>query len=460
MGLRDRLSRAPVAFEPAAEPARRPSPYQQIKRRIQQRLIEHINSGQLALIDSPAARAQVRELLEQLIQEDNPPLNQEERRKLVEDLEHETFGLGPLEPFLRDPAVDDILVNRCDEIYVERAGRLERVQAAFRDDAHLLQVIERIVSRAGRRIDESSPMVDARLPDGSRINAIIPPLAVDGPALSIRRVKEQPLTMDDLLRFGSLNPATASLLEAAVRAKRNILISGGSGSGKTTLLNVLVGYIGASERIVSIEDTVELRLAGLHVVRLETRPPNIEGKGEVTQRDLVRNALRMRPDRIIVGEVRGAEALDMLQAMNTGHKGSLTTIHANSPRDALARLETMILLAGVNLTSEAMRRQIGSAIHLVVQLHRFPDGVRRIVSICEVAGIDEQIIKLQEIIKYQPRAGPTPEISHGEFVTTGILPAFLEELKRAGLQAPPQLVASLAASDAERLSHVAGRGTR
>jgi len=441
MGLRDRLSR-PHGPE-TAEPVRHLSTYQQIKRTIQQRLIEHIDSARLAAIDSPAARQQIRELLQQFLQEDNPPLTQEERQQLVEDLEHETFGLGPIEPYLRDPAVDDVLVNRYDEIYIERFGRLERVSAAFRDDAHLLQVIERIVSRAGRRIDESSPMVDARLADGSRVNAVIPPLAVDGPAVSIRRMKQDPLTMDDLLRFGSINADTASLLEGAVKAKANLLISGGSGSGKTTLLNILVRDIGTSERLVSIEDTVELRLEGLHVIRLETRPPNIEGKGEVTQRELVRNALRMRPDRIIVGEVRGAEALDMLQAMNTGHKGSLTTIHANSPRDALARLETMILMAGINLTSEGMRRQISSGIDLIIQLQRFPDGVRRVVSVCEMAGMDEQVVKLQEIMTFQPRPGDGSHLTRGEFIMTGVVPAFLDELKRAGR--PP---------------HVAGIGAR
>ncbi len=469
MGLRERLSRTslPPASDAgtpsapastAAERNRRAPAYQQIKLTLQRQLVERIDAVRLTIVDSPAGRLQIRELLEQLILEENPPLSQEERRQLVDELEHDTFGLGPIEPFMHDPAVDDILVNRCDEVYVERFGRLERTSARFRDDAHLLQVIERIVSRAGRRIDESSPMVDARLPDGSRINAIIPPLAVDGPALSIRRLKQRPLAMEDLLRFGSLNAATASLLEAAVTSKRNILISGGSGSGKTTLLNSLVRHISASERIVSIEDTVELRLEGQHVIRLETRPPNIEAQGEITQRDLVRNALRMRPDRILIGEVRGAEAFDMLQAMNTGHKGSLTTIHANSPRDALARLEMMILMAGTNLTSEAMRRQISSAIDIIIQLHRFPDGVRRVISVCEIDGMDESVIKLQELVKFQSRAGSPEHPGHGEFLTTGVMPAFVEELKRAGLQLPALFAHS--AADAGRLAHVDSRGTR
>ncbi len=458
MGLRDRLSRsgtpvlvpesAPAAVTPPPlarsieELGRRSARYQQIKFTLHQRLIDQIDLAKLPTSDSPAARRQIRELLERLIEEDNPPLSQEERSQLLEDLEHETFGLGPIEPLLRDPTIDDVLVNRYDDVYVERFGRLQKTDIMFRDNAHLLQVIERIVSKVGRRIDESSPMVDARLPDGSRVNAIIPPLSVDGCALSIRRSKQQPMAIDDLLRLGSMDRLIASLLEAVVKARLNVLISGGSGSGKTTLLNALIGYIGQSERIVSIEDTVELRPRGLHIVRLETRPPNIEGQGEVTQRDLVRNALRMRPDRIIVGEVRGAEALDMLQAMNTGHKGSLTTIHANSPRDALARLETMILLAGVNLTSEAMRRQISSAIDLIIQLNRFHDGTRRVVSICEVVGMEEQIVKLQEIVKYEQSKNATGDGVRGDYVSTGVLPVFLEDLQRSGVPVPIQFFQS------------------
>ena len=448
MGLRERLSltRAGAADVPAgtipldAGAAVRRAAYEQIKLALQRQLIEEIDAARLSTTDSSTSRQQIRELLTRLIERENPPLNADERRLLIEDLEHETFGLGPLEPLMRDPTVDDILVNRFDEVYVDRGGRLERTPVAFRDSAHLLQIIERIVVQAGRRIDESSPMVDARLANGSRINAIIPPLAVDGPSLSIRRAKHDPLLIEDLLRFGSLSPAMAGLLEVAVTSKRNILISGGSGSGKTTLLNALVKFVGLHERIVSIEDTVELYFRGLHVVRLETRPPNIERQGEVTQRDLVRNALRMRPDRIIVGEVRGPEAFDMLQAMNTGHKGSLTTIHANSPRDALARLEMMILMAGGNLTSEAMRRQISSAIDLIVQLHRFADGTRRLVSICEIAGMDEQIIKLQELAKFHTSKSDGTA-SHGQFLMTGLLPAFFEELTRTGVPIPAHLLA-------------------
>ena len=457
MGLRDRLQRpeddqwsddlSPAPATTDRDDARRAT-YQHIKLVMHRLLIEQFDVARQAIVDTPATRREINALVERLLQQENPPLNQEERQRLVKDLEHETFGLGPLEPLLRDPTINDILVNRWDEVYVERAGRLERTEVVFRDNVHLLQVIERIVNRVGRRIDESSPMVDARLPDGSRINAIIPPVAVDGPSLSIRRFKQTPLTMTDLVRFGSLNQLTASLLEAAVKAKSNILISGGSGSGKTTLLNALVHYIGESERLVSIEDTIELRLEGLHAVRLETRPANVERRGEITQRDLVRNALRMRPDRILVGEVRGDEAYDMLQAMNTGHKGSLATIHSNSPRDALARLETMILMAGLNLTSETMRRQISSAIDLVVQVERFPDGVRRLVSVSEVAGMEGQITKLQEIVtfRYTRAAG---NAIRGELMTTGVVPAFLEELQKSGQPAPVlQLFAQ----------HAAGRG--
>jgi pilus assembly protein CpaF len=444
MSLRDRLHRAShtpaESPAPAQEAAALPRPdqcaapsspqYQEIKLALHRRFIDHIDTAKLATAELVGARAEIREILRQLIADANPPLNQDERQQLLVDLEHETFGLGPLEPLLADTTINDILVNRWDAVYVERGGRLERTGLSFRDNMHLLQTIERIVSRVGRRIDESSPMVDARLPDGSRVNAIIPPLAIDGPALSIRRAKQQPMRLVDLHRFGSLDQLMASLLEAAVRARLNILISGGSGSGKTTLLNALVDYIGPSERLVSIEDTVELHLAQLHVVRLETRPPNIERQGEITQRDLVKNALRMRPDRIIVGEVRGPEAFDMLQAMNTGHKGSLTTIHANSPRDALARLETMILMAGVNLATEAMRRQISSAIDLVIQLQRSVDGARRVVSVCEVAGLEEQIIKLHEIARYQET------IAGGYFAPTGLLPLRYDALQRTGVQLP------------------------
>jgi pilus assembly protein CpaF len=453
MGLRDRLDRpkpgqptnGPAHEEPPApaKPVADESPlalgapatplYQQVKRALHRRLIEHIDAAKLSTAELTGAKNEIRGILRQLLQEENPPLNQEERSQLLLDLEHETFGLGPLEPLLADPTVNDIMVNKWDEVYVERHGRLERTGLSFRDNAHLLHIIERIVSRVGRRIDESSPMVDARLPDGSRVNAIIPPLAIDGPALSIRRAKQDQIHLRDMVRYGSIDPLMASVLEAAIKARLNILISGGSGTGKTTLLNAMISFISQGERIVSIEDTVELRLSALHGVRLETRPANIERQGEITQRDLVKNALRMRPDRILIGEVRGAEALDMLQAMNTGHKGSITTIHANSPRDALTRLETMILMAGVNLTTDGMRRQIGSAIDMVIQLQRAADGVRRVVSICEVAGVEEHIIKLQEVVLYRETA------AGGHFTATGILPIHYDAMQQTGVDIPRHL---------------------
>jgi pilus assembly protein CpaF len=447
MGLRDRLysSRKPPE-DPQGVPKNDPAPmektftrsnaYQKIKMNMHQQLIEHIDTSQLLSMDSPTTRQQIRQLLAQLLEQDNPPLNDEERRQMVEDLEYETFGLGPIEPLLQDPSIDDILVNRYDEVYIERSGRLERTQVIFRDNQHLLQVIERMVSRVGRRIDESSPMVDARLPDGSRVNAIIPPLAIDGPSLSIRRSKQIPFTIEKLIANGSINTKIAKLLEAAVRGRCNVLISGGTGSGKTTLLNAMIRFIGKEERIISIEDTAEMRLEGLHVVRLETRPPNIEGAGEVTQRDLIKNALRMRPDRILVGEVRGGEAYDMLQAMNTGHKGSLCTIHANSPRDALSRLETMILMAGLNLTSDAMRRQISSAVDFVIQLNRFPDGVRRLVSVSEIVGMEGDIIKMQDIARFEHTQGSYNKQTLGNFVLTGMVPECIEDLRRGDMDLP------------------------
>lgn len=448
MGLRDRLSRKQDVPDvsngpPVSEGTNyRSSVYQQIKLLLHQQLIEQIDASREAIEDSPDTRKQIRAILIQLLEEENPPLNTEERRQLLDDLEHETFGLGPLEILLQDPYVSDILVNRHDEVFVERSGKLEPTEVRFRDDAHLMRVIERIVNHVGRRIDESCPMVDARLADGSRINAIIPPLAVDGPVLSIRRSRQAPVSMEDYLKKESMNRVMAQLIEAACKARMNILISGGSGSGKTTLLNAMIQYIDPNERIVSVEDTVELKLSEHHVVRLETRPPNVEGHGEINQRDLIRNALRMRPDRIIVGEVRGGEAFDMLQAMNTGHKGSIATIHANSPRDALARLETMILMAGVNLTSEGMRKQISSAIDIVVQVHRFADGIRRIVSISEITGMEQDMINLQEIVKFKQSASSAYNQVRGQFVTTGVIPNLLEELKQVGIVLPANLFAN------------------
>jgi pilus assembly protein CpaF len=364
------------------------------------------------------------------------PLSTSERDRLVNDVQHELFGLGPLEPLLADSTISDILVNSHGTIYIERHGKLEVTSVAFKDDEHLMRVIERIVSSVGRRIDESSPMVDARLRDGSRVNAIIPPLSIDGPVLSIRRFGAEPLRMNSLIENKALTRDIADMLQMCVSARLNVLISGGTGAGKTTLLNALSAYIPENERIVTIEDSAELQLQQPHVVRLETRPPNIEGKGEVTQRDLVRNALRMRPDRIVIGEVRGGEAIDMLQAMNTGHDGSLTTIHANTPRDALARLETMIQMTGMRLSDRAMRQQVAAAIDLVVQVARLSDGTRRLTCISEITGMEGETITMQEIFLYERTGVDSQGQVIGRFRPTGIRPRFAERLKASGLQLP------------------------
>ena len=364
---------------------------------------------------------------------DETPLSRKERDDLVIEIEHETFGLGPIEPLMQDPTVSDILVNGAREIYVERRGKLERTRVTFRDDTHLLQVIDRIVSAVGRRVDESSPMVDARLPDGSRVNAIIPPLALDGPVLSIRRFTKDPLRMADLIEFGTITPALAEILRATVQARLNILVSGGTGAGKTTMLNVLSNAIPNTERIVTIEDSAELQLQQDHVVRLETRPPNIEGQGAVTQRDLVRNALRMRPDRIVVGEVRGAEVLDMLQAMNTGHDGSLSTVHANSTRDALSRVETMVLMSGLSLPVRAMRDYIASALDLVIHVSRLSDGTRKVVRVTEIVGMEEDVVTTQDIFTFDQEGIDSDGRVLGFHRATGVRPKFTERLARAGI---------------------------
>jgi len=370
---------------------------------------------------------------------DETPLSRQEREDLVREVQDETFGLGPIEPLMQDPTVADILVNGAHEVYVERRGKLERTNAIFRDDAHLLQIIDRIVSAVGRRIDESSPMVDARLPDGSRINAIIPPLALDGPVLSIRRFAIDPLKMSDLLEYGTVTPALADVLRGAVQARLNILVSGGTGAGKTTLLNVLSNAIPATERIVTIEDSAELQLQQDHVVRLETRPLNIEGKGAVAQRDLLRNALRMRPDRIVVGEVRGGEVLDMLQAMNTGHDGSLSTVHANSSRDALSRLETMILMSGIALPVHAMRDYIASALDAIVHVARLSDGTRKVVRVTEIVGMEQDVITTQDIFMFEQEGVDKEGRVRGYHRATGVRPKFSERLLRAGIELPGDL---------------------
>ena len=410
--------------------------YLQLKRHLHQTLLDRIDLEQLQQLSTEQFRRELSHLVERLIDDEKIMVNQTERRQLVIDIQHEMLGFGPLEPLFADPTVSDILVNTHRRIYVERYGKLALTPVTFDDDDHLLKVIEKIVSGVGRRIDESSPMVDARLPDGSRVNAIIPPIAMDGPMLSIRRFSVKPLTVDDLLALHSLTPPIASLLDALSKAKVNILISGGTGSGKTTLLNVLSGFIPADERILTIEDAAELQLLQPHVVRLETRPPNIENKGEVSQRTLVKNALRMRPDRIILGEVRGGEALDMLQAMNTGHEGSFATIHANTPRDALARLENMVSMANANLEPRAVRQQIASAITVVIQITRLTDGSRKLVSLQEVTGMEGEIISMQEIFKFK-RSGMTAEGKVlGHFCATGIHPHFDQRLRDYGVGVP------------------------
>jgi pilus assembly protein CpaF len=380
---------------------------QECKQQIFQRLVKVLDLSLLGGLDDKEARAQIKQVCENLMAEEALPFSAVVRQRIVSELQDEVLGLGPLEALLADKTVADILVNGANQIYVERGGKLERTTLRFDSDRHLMTIIDRIVSSVGRRIDESSPMVDARLRDGSRVNAIIPPLSVDGPMLSIRRFAVDRLTAENLVQIGTLTPVVARLLEAVVKSRLNVLVSGGTGAGKTTLLNVLSGFIPHRERIVTIEDSAELQLQQPHVVRLETRPPNIEGKGEVSQRDLVRNSLRMRPDRIIVGEVRGGEALDMLQAMNTGHDGSLTTVHANSPRDALTRIESMVAMSGVNLPSKPLRAQVASAIDVVLQVERLEDGKRRLVSLQEINGLEGEIITMSEIFHVRARGrGP------------------------------------------------------
>jgi len=410
--------------------------FQEIKARLHRAIITRMDLTKLNTLPSDRIHAEVSRLAEDLLLAENLPLSTIERDHLVSEVHHELFGLGPLEPLLADSSISDILVNSYSNIYIERRGKLEKTGISFKDDEHLMRVIERIVSTVGRRIDEAQPMVDARLPDGSRVNAIIPPLAIDGPTLSIRRFGTDPLKMPALIGNGALTKEIAILFEMCVRARLNIIISGGTGAGKTTLLNALSAYIPSDERIVTIEDSAELQLQQPHVVRLETRPSNIEGRGEITQRDLVKNSLRMRPDRIVIGEVRGGEAIDMLQAMNTGHDGSLTTIHANTPRDALSRLETMIQMTGMRLSDRAMRQQVASAVNLVVQVARLTDGTRRIVSISEITGMEGEMITMQEIFLFERTGVDAAGKVIGSFRTTGIRPRFAERLKQYGMQLP------------------------
>lgn len=407
--------------------------YHALKSRVHQKLLERVDLKVMETLAPEKLRDELKILVDRILSEETAVLNEGERRNLVRDIQYEMLGLGPLEPLLADGSISDILVNTFAQVYVERRGKLELTDVRFTDDAHLKKIIDKIVSRVGRRIDESSPMVDARLPDGSRVNAIIPPISIDGPILSIRRFAATPLRMDDVVNYHSLTPEMAEVLKGLSKAKVNILISGGTGTGKTTLLNILSGFIPESERIVTIEDAAELQLQQPHVVRLETRPMNIENRGEVTQRLLVRNSLRMRPDRIILGEVRGSEAIDMLQAMNTGHEGSMVTIHSNTPRDALTRLENMIGMGGMNLPPKVMRQQISSAIGVVLQIARLTDGKRKIVSIQEITGMEGEIITMQEIFKYAQTGVAVDGTVQGYFSATGVRPRFLERLHSFGV---------------------------
>lgn len=413
--------------------------YQVLKTRIHQRMLDRVDLSVMESLPSERLMSEIKVLVEQLLIEEKAPINLAEKGRIVADIQHEVLGLGPLEPLLDDPTVSDILVNTYSQVYVERMGKLELTDIHFADNEHLLKIIDRIVSRVGRRVDESSPMVDARLSDGSRVNAIIPPLALDGPLLSIRRFAVVPLKIKDLIGYKSLTHGMAQIIEGLVKSKCNILISGGTGSGKTTLLNIMSSFIPAKERMVTIEDAAELQLQQPHVVRLETRPPNVEGKGEVGQRSLVRNSLRMRPDRIIIGEVRGAEAIDMLQAMNTGHEGSMTTIHANTPRDALSRIENMVGMAEMNLPPKAIRQQICSALWVVVQVSRLQDGKRKITSIQEITGMEGEIITMQEIFTFKQTGTSESGEIQGSFWATGIRPTFSERLKIFGISLSDEL---------------------
>jgi pilus assembly protein CpaF len=428
---------SPPPGAPKAQPPRQQ--YLELRANVHRKLLNRLNLEALAQSDRTRAEGEIRTLLGQLLAEESAPINLGERDTLFGEILDDVFGLGPLEPLLRDTTISDILVNTHRHVFVERGGVLERVTASFQDDRHLLRVIDRIVSSVGRRIDDSSPMVDARLADGSRVNAIIPPLAVDGPLLSIRRFPAERLKAEELVTLRALTQPMLDFLAACVRSRLNCLISGGTGAGKTTILNVLSGFISARERIVTIEDAAELQLRQEHVARLETRPANVEGKGSVRQRQLVVNALRMRPDRIVIGEVRGEEALDMLQAMNTGHDGSLTTVHANTPRDALTRIETMIAMGATNLPERAMRQQIASAIQIVIQQSRLSDGTRRVTTISEVTGMEGDIITMQDIFVFE-KTGMTPEGKvTGRFRATGVRPKCWERMRTGGVHLPPEM---------------------
>ena len=414
-------------------------PYQELKTSLHRDLLNKVDLEKLTSLQDVKARTQVQTVIYDLIGAANIPLSGAERERICREVLHEVFGLGPLEPLLQDSSISDILVNTHRQVYVERGGILELTNVVFKDAAHLRHIIDKIVSNVGRRVDESSPMCDARLEDGSRVNVVIPPLALDGPIMSIRRFGRIPIGVEQLLATRAITPPMMDLLKSSVKARLNIIVSGGTGAGKTTLLNVLSSFISERERIVTIEDSAELQLQQPHVVRMECRPPNVEGKGAVRQRELVINALRMRPDRIVIGEVRGGEALDMLQAMNTGHDGSITTIHANSPRDTIARLETMSLMAGVNLPDKAIRQQIASAVSIIVQVARLSDGSRRVTHISEVTGVSDEMVTLQEIFVFDRLGVGANNRVLGRFHATGVRPMFAERLKASGIQLPPNL---------------------
>lgn len=446
MALRERIREtAANSTSPASIQAEnglqdgKPTQFQEIKARLHRAIINRMDLTRLNLLTPQQTHAEVARIAKDLLVNEEIPLSSLEREQMIEDIRHELFGLGPLEPLLADPTITDILVNSPYRIFVERGGKLEKAGVTFNDNDHVMRVIERIVSSVGRRIDESSPMVDARLSDGSRVNAVIPPISLDGPMLSIRRFGKIPLRINTLIEKGALTQEMAEMFKMCVKARMNILISGGTGAGKTTLLNALSAFIPEDERIITIEDSAELMLQQPHVARMETRPRNIEGRGEITQRDLVKNALRMRPDRIVIGEVRGGEAIDMLQAMNTGHDGSLTTIHANTPRDSLLRIETMIQMAGLRISERAMRQQIASALDLVIQATRLSDGTRRISSICEIIGMERNQIMMQEIFRYERRGVDESGRVIGGFRSTGVIPHFSERLEACGMTLPPAL---------------------
>jgi pilus assembly protein CpaF len=431
----------PKAEEPVRAPvvSKSTAQYFALKSRLHKELIERMDLAIVATLPQHTLRQELQKLIEVILVDEPIPLNAREREQLVREIQYEVMGLGPLEPLLNDPGVSDILVNTASQVYVERAGKLELAPARFQDNDHLRKIIEKIVSTMGRRIDESSPMVDARLPDGSRVNAVIPPLSIDGPLLSIRRFSRDLMGLDDLVGRRTLTPEMGQLLRLIVLCRLNVLISGGTGCGKTTLLNVLSSFIPATERVITIEDSAELQLRQDHVVRLETRPPNIEGRGEVTQRDLLKNSLRMRPDRIILGEVRGSEALDMLQAMNTGHDGSLTTIHANTPRDALSRVETMVAMTGFNLPTKALRHYMASAFDVIIQATRLSDGTRKVTSVQEVTGVEDETLSMDELFYFEQTGVGAEGQVKGMFRARGIRPKFLEKAKSLGLDMPAQL---------------------